>query len=119
MGAEAHRPPPPDEMHPDKPVPIGGPLPTYSDRDPRPAQGRGPCAGELGEIGIAGIGLAAGYLNRDEPDQKSSFADFLQIPNTRRAHLPQPATSAHHRPGRVEFHAHRHPGQDPRLPDRS
>ena len=35
----------------------------------------------MGEIGIAGIGLAAGYLNRDDLTQKKFIPDFLNIPN--------------------------------------
>ncbi len=69
------------ELHPDKPVTIGGPLPTYSIviLDPHKDEALSP--GEMGEIGIAGIGLAAGYLNRDDLTQKKFIADFLQIPN--------------------------------------
>ena len=37
--------------------------------------------GGLGEIGIAGIGLAAGYLNRDDLTQQKFIPDFLNIPN--------------------------------------
>ena len=69
------------ELHPDKPVTIGGPLPTYSIviLDPNKDEALSP--GEMGEIGIAGIGLAAGYLNRDDLTQKKFIPDFLQIPN--------------------------------------
>ena len=69
------------ELHPDKPVTIGGPLPTYSIviLDPHKDEALSP--GEMGEIGIAGIGLAAGYLNRDDLTQKKFIPDFLQIPN--------------------------------------
>ena len=50
--------------------------------DRHPRSGRGPPAtpGEL-EIGIAGIGVAAGYLNREELTRKKFIADFLAIPN--------------------------------------
>ena len=69
------------ELHPDKPVTIGGPLPTYSIviLDPHKDEALSP--GEMGEIGIAGIGLAAGYLNRDDLTQKKFIPDFLHIPN--------------------------------------
>src|SRR4051812_4793158 len=69
------------ELHPEKPVTIGGPLPTYSIviLDPHKDEALSP--GEMGEIGIAGIGLAAGYLNRDDLTQKKFIPDFLQIPN--------------------------------------
>ena len=69
------------ELHPDKPVTIGVPLPTYSTvildaEDPYRALPHG----EIGEIGIAGIGLACGYLNRDDLTEKAFIPDFLGIP---------------------------------------
>ena len=68
-------------MSPDKPVTIGRPLPTYSivilDSETR----RALPMGEAGEIGIAGIGVAEGYLNRLELTQAKFIADFLSIPN--------------------------------------
>jgi non-ribosomal peptide synthetase-like protein len=67
-------------LHPDRPVTIGQPLPTYTtvilDRDdPHRALPHG----SVGEIGIAGIGLAAGYLNRDDLTRKAFIPDFLGI----------------------------------------
>jgi non-ribosomal peptide synthetase-like protein len=69
-------------LHPDRPVTIGVPLPTYSvvildPDDPYRALPRG----EIGEIGIAGIGLAAGYVNRKDLTEKSFIPDFLGIPS--------------------------------------
>lgn len=69
------------ELHPDKAVTIGVPLPTYcavilDAEDPYRAL---PC-GETGEIGIAGIGLACGYLNRDDLTDAAFIPDFLGIP---------------------------------------
>lgn len=68
------------ELAPDKPVTIGGPLPTYSivilDENKDALVERG----GLGEIGIAGIGLAQGYLNRPELTQRKFIPDFLAIP---------------------------------------
>jgi non-ribosomal peptide synthetase-like protein len=69
------------ELTPDKPVTIGQPLPTYSIVILDPAADRPAAPGELGEIGIAGIGVAAGYLNREELTRKKFIADFLAIPN--------------------------------------
>jgi non-ribosomal peptide synthetase-like protein len=69
------------ELTPDKPVTIGQPLPTYSIIILDPAADRTAAPGELGEIGIAGIGVAAGYLNREELTRKKFIADFLAIPN--------------------------------------
>jgi non-ribosomal peptide synthetase component F len=69
------------ELHPDKPVTIGIPLPTYSAvildvADPYRALPRG----EAGEIGIAGVGLSCGYLNRDDLTGSAFIPDFLGIP---------------------------------------
>ena len=70
------------ELHPDKPVTIGVPLPSYAIvildvADPYRALPRG----EVGEIGIAGIGLARGYLNREDLTDKAFIPDFLGIPD--------------------------------------
>src|SRR5918997_1647880 len=66
-------------VHPDRPVTIGVPLPTYSvvilDPDEDTALG----SGEVGEIGIAGIGLARGYLNRDDLTDRAFIRDFVGI----------------------------------------
>ena len=69
------------ELHPDRPVTIGVPLPTYSTvvldvDDPFRALPHG----GTGEIGIAGIGLACGYLNRADLTAKAFIPDFLGIP---------------------------------------
>ncbi|SES38950.1 Pls/PosA family non-ribosomal peptide synthetase [Actinokineospora terrae] len=68
-------------VDPDRPVTIGVPLPTYSvvilDPDRTTALPRG----ATGEIGIAGIGLARGYLNRDDLTGKAFIEDFLGIDN--------------------------------------
>jgi non-ribosomal peptide synthetase-like protein len=69
------------ELTPDKPVTIGKPLPTYSIVILDPVTDQVMPRGEAGEIGIAGIGLAAGYVNRDELTQEKFIADFLNIPN--------------------------------------
>jgi non-ribosomal peptide synthetase-like protein len=69
------------ELTPHKPVTVGRPLPTYSIVILDPAADRVAARGELGEIGIAGIGLAAGYLNRDDLTDKKFIADFLAIPD--------------------------------------
>ena len=69
------------ELHPDRPVTIGIPLPTYSAvvldvDDPYRALPRG----HTGEIGIAGIGLACGYLNHDDLTEQVFVRDVLGIP---------------------------------------
>lgn len=63
-----------------KPVTIGGPLPTYSIVILDPEKPQALPFGESGEIGIGGIGVARGYLNRDELTQKVFIPDFLGIP---------------------------------------
>ncbi len=67
-------------LHPARPVTIGVPLPTYSVvvLDPDHDQLMPP--GAMGEIGIAGIGLAYGYLNRPDLTQRAFVPDFLGIP---------------------------------------
>ena len=69
------------ELKPDKPVTIGVPLSTYSIVILDPAEDKAVAPGELGEIGIAGVGLALGYMNRDELTMKKFIRDFLNIQN--------------------------------------
>ncbi len=68
-------------LHPSLPVTIGVPLPTYSVvvLDPHSDTARPP--GAMGEIGIAGIGLAEGYLGRPDLTERAFVPDFLGIPN--------------------------------------
>ena len=68
------------ELRPDRPVTIGVPLPTYSIVILDPHEDKTVPTGELGEIGIAGIGLALGYINRDDLTTKF-IRDFLHIEN--------------------------------------
>src|SRR5947209_4859072 len=69
------------ELKPHKPVTIGIPLPTYSIVILDPAENKTLAPGELGEIGIAGVGLAIGYMNRDELTLKKFIRDFLNLQN--------------------------------------
>ncbi|GAA1304616.1 Pls/PosA family non-ribosomal peptide synthetase [Pseudonocardia xinjiangensis] len=69
-------------VDPDRRKTIGVPLPTYATvildpEDPGRALGRG----EVGEIGIAGIGLTTGYVNRDDLTDERFVPDFLAIPH--------------------------------------
>ncbi len=69
-------------VHPDRPVTIGVPLPTYSAVIlDRAGEERALLPGEVGEIGIAGIGLARGYLNRDDLTDRVFIRDFVGIDN--------------------------------------
>src|SRR5262249_9544767 len=65
----------------DKPVTIGVPLPTYSIVLLDPHEDKIVPTGELGEIGVAGVGLALGYINRDDLTMKKFIRDFLHIKN--------------------------------------
>ncbi|HUK69710.1 MAG TPA: Pls/PosA family non-ribosomal peptide synthetase [Streptosporangiaceae bacterium] len=67
-------------VSPDRPVTIGLPLPTYSVVVLDPDADRALPPGAMGEIGIAGIGLASGYLNRPELTERAFVPDFLGIP---------------------------------------
>ena len=66
---------------PDEPVTIGSPLPTYSVIILEPGTEKVLPFGTEGEIAIAGVGVAKGYLNRPEQTQKVFIKDFLQIEN--------------------------------------
>ena len=68
-----------DLVHPDKPVTLGVPLPTYAAVILHPEEPRALPAGELGEIGIAGIGLAREYVNRPDQTAAAFVPDFLGI----------------------------------------
>src|ERR671917_15301 len=68
-------------VHPDRPVTIGVPLPTYSVVILNPDEDTALQRGEVGEIGIAGIGLARGYLNRDDLTDRAFIRDFVGIRN--------------------------------------
>ncbi|GAA0616415.1 non-ribosomal peptide synthetase [Kutzneria viridogrisea] len=68
-------------LHPNRPVTIGVPLPTYSVVVLDPVEDRALARGELGEIGIAGPGLAEGYVNREDLTDRAFVPDFLGIGN--------------------------------------
>jgi hypothetical protein len=68
-------------VHPGRPVTIGVPLPTYSVVVLDPDRDRALPPGEMGEIGIAGFGLASGYVGRPDLTERAFVPDFLGIPN--------------------------------------
>ncbi len=68
-------------LTPDKPVTIGAPLPTYSIVIIDPDEPKLTDPDELGEIGIAGVGLAVGYLNRPDLTDQKFIPDFIGLPN--------------------------------------
>ena len=65
----------------ERPVTIGKPLPTYSVVILDAKEDIALDLGETGEIGIAGIGVAEGYLNRPELTRAKFINDFLALPN--------------------------------------
>ncbi|WIG16258.1 Pls/PosA family non-ribosomal peptide synthetase [Kocuria rosea] len=67
--------------HPDRPVTLGEPLPTYSAVILDPDEARVLPNGELGEIGLAGVGLAKEYVNRDDLTAKAFIPDFIGLPD--------------------------------------
>jgi non-ribosomal peptide synthetase component F len=68
-------------VDPQRPVTLGVPLPTYSAVILAPDRARELAPGEMGEIGLAGVGLAQGYVNRDDLTEMAFIPDFLEIPN--------------------------------------
>ncbi len=66
---------------PGQPVTIGQPLPSYAIVILAPDEKRALAFGEVGEIGIAGTGIASGYINRDEQTRKAFIADFIGVPH--------------------------------------
>jgi len=66
-------------LRPDRQVTIGTPLPTYAIVVLDPESDRVLPPGTLGEIGIAGIGLARGYLNRREETEHAFVPDFIGV----------------------------------------
>ena len=68
-------------MTPDRPVTIGKPLPTYSIVILDPECDAAVERGEVEEIGIGGIGVAEGYLNRPDLTKAKFIDDFLALPN--------------------------------------
>ena len=66
---------------PNEPVTIGKPLPTYSVIILKPNTKNILPFGEVGEIAVAGVGVARGYLNQEEKSKEVFIKDFLDIPN--------------------------------------
>ncbi|MFT5509105.1 MAG: non-ribosomal peptide synthetase-like protein [Hyphomicrobiaceae bacterium] len=69
------------EVTPDKAVTIGVPLPTYTVAILEVTRDALAEDGAVGEITIAGIGLAEGYVNRPDQTAKAFVPDFLQLAN--------------------------------------
>ncbi len=93
------------ELLPEKEVTIGGPLPTYTIVILDPDSDAIVEEGGMGEIGIAGIGLAQGYLNRPDLTAEKFIPDFLDIPhNPSRRIYRSGDLGCINDAGEVEFH---------------
>ncbi len=68
-------------LDPSRPVTIGVPLPTYSVVVLDPETYRALPPGSLGELGIAGVGLADGYLGARELTERAFVPDFISMPD--------------------------------------
>ncbi|UEM06785.1 amino acid adenylation domain-containing protein (plasmid) [Skermanella rosea] len=68
-------------LEPNRPVTIGVPLPTYMILILEPGEARLAKQGGVGEICIAGIGLAREYVNRPDLTAKAFIPDFLHLPD--------------------------------------
>ena len=68
-------------VDPTHPVTLGIPLPSYAVVILDPSKPLALPVGTLGEIGLAGIGLAKGYVKRDDLTDKAFISDFLEIEN--------------------------------------
>lgn len=69
------------EVAPGKAVTIGVPLPTYTVAILDTSRNTLVGDGDVGEIAIAGIGLAEGYINRPDLTASAFVPDFLQLAN--------------------------------------
>lgn len=69
------------ELHPDEPVTIGVPLPTYSALVLDPENQTVLDAGEVGELAIGGLGVAQGYVNRPDLTAAAFIREPLAVPN--------------------------------------
>ncbi len=75
------------ELSPGRAVTIGKPLPTYSIVILDTQKNAALPLDEAGEIGIAGIGVAEGYLNRPDLTKAKFIPDFLGLPNNPSARI--------------------------------
>jgi non-ribosomal peptide synthetase-like protein len=92
-------------LDPDRPVTLGVPLPTYSARILDPDGARELPAGEMGEIGLAGVGLAQGYLNRQDLTERAFVPDFLDLPNNPRGRIYRTGDLGRiNKEGEIEYH---------------
>ena len=92
-------------VHPDKPVTIGGPLATYTIVILKEGVPELVEDGGMGEICIAGIALARGYVNRDDLTAKAFIPDFIGIENNPSKRIYRTGDLGRITPdGEIEFH---------------
>lgn len=93
------------KLYPDKPVTIGGPLPTYTIVILQENEDAEVEDGGSGEICIAGIGLADGYLNRPDLTAAKFIPDFLGLPGNPSQRIYRTGDAGRiNEDGEVEFH---------------
>jgi non-ribosomal peptide synthetase-like protein len=68
-------------VDPERPATLGVPLPSYSAVILDPEENVPVPPGEMGEICLAGVGLARGYVNRVDLTERAFIPDFLGIAN--------------------------------------
>lgn len=68
-------------VDPERPATLGVPLPSYSVVILDPDKNVPVPPGEMGEISLAGVGLARGYVNRVDLTERAFIPDFLGIAN--------------------------------------
>ncbi len=91
------------ELYPDKPVTIGKAMPTYTiyllDEDGNQVQ-----QGAVGEICIAGKGLARGYVNQEEKTRQAFIPDPFNTPDNPSGRLYRTGDLGRIRPdGEIEY----------------
>ena len=91
-------------VDPDRPVTLGCPLPGYSVTVLDPDGEAALPAGQLGEIAIAGIGLATGYLNRPDLTERAFVPDRVGLPDNPSGRLYRTGDLGCIVDGEVEYH---------------
>ncbi|MET1064758.1 MAG: Pls/PosA family non-ribosomal peptide synthetase [Arthrobacter sp.] len=92
-------------LDPGRPVTLGVPLPTYSAVIIDPVEAKGLPAGEMGEIGLAGVGLARDYVNRPDLTERAFIPDFLGLPNNPRGRIYRTGDLGRfNEDGEIEYH---------------
>jgi non-ribosomal peptide synthetase-like protein len=91
-------------VHPERPVTLGRPLPGYSVVVLEPDTGKAVPAGQLGEIAIAGVGLARGYAGRPDLTERAFVPDRLGLPDNPSGRLYRTGDLGCIVDGEVEYH---------------